>query len=72
MHYITVTHCDPLYLIIHHCDLLYLIIPHCNPQGKKLPLNSDTQEGYVTDEDEGAEPEKKKNNKRVKHYWTDS
>ncbi|GFO50682.1 phosphoinositide phospholipase c [Plakobranchus ocellatus] len=33
-------------------------------QGKKLPLNSDSSEGYVTDEDEGAEPEKKKNSKR--------
>ncbi|CAL1548507.1 unnamed protein product [Lymnaea stagnalis] len=32
--------------------------------GKKLPLNSESNEGYVTDEDEGAEPEKKKNSKR--------
>lgn len=30
-------------------------------QGKKLPPNS--EDGYVTDEDEGAESDKKKNNK---------
>ncbi|XP_055899262.1 inactive phospholipase C-like protein 2 isoform X5 [Biomphalaria glabrata] len=33
-------------------------------KGKKLPLNFEGSEGYVTDEDEGAEPEKKKNIKR--------
>ncbi|XP_041365135.1 inactive phospholipase C-like protein 2 isoform X2 [Gigantopelta aegis] len=33
-------------------------------KGKKLPINSDCNEGYVTDEDEGAEPDKKKSNKR--------
>lgn len=34
-------------------------------QAKKLPAETDTNEGYVTDEDEGAEPEKKRNSKRV-------
>ena len=33
-------------------------------QGKKLPAYI-TDEGEVTDEDEGAEQEKKKNNKKV-------
>nr|KAG5699416.1 hypothetical protein BaRGS_016262 [Batillaria attramentaria] len=33
-------------------------------KGKKLPADSDANEGYVTDEDEGAEPEKKRNSKR--------
>ncbi|KAH9513757.1 Inactive phospholipase C-like protein 2, partial [Bulinus truncatus] len=33
-------------------------------KGKKLPFNFEGTEGYVTDEDEGAEPEKKKNSKR--------
>ncbi|GFS05595.1 phosphoinositide phospholipase C [Elysia marginata] len=33
-------------------------------KGKKLPFNSESSEGYVTDEDEGAEPEKKKSTKR--------
>ncbi|KAJ8299405.1 hypothetical protein KUTeg_023465 [Tegillarca granosa] len=30
-------------------------------KGKKLPLNTELEEGYVTDEDEGAESDKKKN-----------
>ncbi|XP_064601802.1 inactive phospholipase C-like protein 2 [Liolophura sinensis] len=33
-------------------------------KGKKLPLDSNLEEGYVTEEDEGAETERKKNNKR--------
>ncbi|KAL8614073.1 hypothetical protein ACOMHN_026290 [Nucella lapillus] len=33
-------------------------------KGKKLPGNTEANEGYVTDEDEGAEPEKKRNSKR--------
>ncbi|BFZ05126.1 hypothetical protein BsWGS_08165 [Bradybaena similaris] len=33
-------------------------------KGKKLPASNESGEGYVTDEDEGAEPEKKKNQKR--------
>ena len=41
------------------CFIVFLL------QGKKLPINSDCAEGYVTDEDEGAEPDKKKSNKRV-------
>ncbi|KAK3103478.1 hypothetical protein FSP39_019535 [Pinctada imbricata] len=32
-------------------------------KGKKLPLDIISEDGYVTDEDEGAESEKKKNNK---------
>lgn len=32
-------------------------------QGKKLDLHTESDEGMVTDEDEGAESEKKKNNK---------
>ncbi|KAK7099199.1 hypothetical protein V1264_003379 [Littorina saxatilis] len=31
---------------------------------KKLPNDSESNEGYVTDEDEGAEPDKKRNSKR--------
>ncbi|CAG5122392.1 unnamed protein product, partial [Candidula unifasciata] len=36
-------------------------------KGKKLPSSNESSEGYVTDEDEGAEPEKKKNQKRVSY-----
>ena len=35
-------------------------------QGKKLPGDTDANEGFVTDEDEGAEPEKKRSSKRVR------
>lgn len=34
-------------------------------QGKKLPDNVTNDEGEVTDEDEGAESDKKRNNKKV-------
>ncbi|PVD33909.1 hypothetical protein C0Q70_05171 [Pomacea canaliculata] len=37
---------------------------HILIKAKKLPAETDTNEGYVTDEDEGAEPEKKRNSKR--------
>ncbi|KAL5007407.1 hypothetical protein ScPMuIL_016213 [Solemya velum] len=33
-------------------------------KGKKLSVDSESPDGYVTDEDEGAETDKKKNNKR--------
>ena len=41
----------------------------CLFQCKKLPQDSESSEGYVTDEDEGGESEKnKKNNKRVRFF----
>ena len=34
-------------------------------QGKKLPPDATSEDGEVTDEDEGAESERKKSNKKV-------
>jgi len=38
-------------------------------QGKKLPESVTNDEGDVTDEDEGAESDKKRNSKKVGHWF---
>ncbi|XP_046546164.1 LOW QUALITY PROTEIN: inactive phospholipase C-like protein 2 [Haliotis rubra] len=68
-HYMTTILGDTLYTAAAEENLEHLPSPEFFKgkvliKGKKLPISSSSVEGYVTDEDEGAEPDKKKNSKR--------